>query len=110
VNGGIEPLGDLPIGGLQRARTSDGIIEFGREARAIGAEGMQLGSQRLLSAIRLAPPFNRGRKRVERARKTSAGGIDGAWLGHSRQYPVEPQITPTFVGRKATNISCSASG
>jgi hypothetical protein len=46
---------------------------------------MQLSVERLLAAIRLVPPLDGGRKRIERKRKTLAGGLDGAPFPHSRR-------------------------
>src|SRR5262249_19245245 len=72
---------------LQRLGARRGGVELGGEPQAVGAERVELGVERLLAVIRIAPPLDRGRQRVERERKTFAGRIDGAWLAHSPRIP-----------------------
>ena len=76
VDGGIEPLGHLAIGDFQRAGARHRRIELGGETRAVGPERVQLGVQRLLAAVGLVSPLDRGRKRIECERKTFAGRVD----------------------------------
>src|SRR4029077_11598198 len=46
------------------------------------------------AVLGVAPPLDRGRQRVERERKTFAGRVDGAWLGHVRRNPSIPVAGP----------------
>jgi len=68
-----------------------GGVKLRGEARTVGAKRVQLGVQRLLAAVCFVPTPDRGRQRVERKRKTSAGRVNRAGLAHSRpligQYP-----------------------
>ena len=65
-----------------RARAAAASSSEASRERSV-AERMQLGGERLLAAVGLAPPLDRRLQRVERERKTLAGGVDGARLGHS---------------------------
>src|SRR5262249_61452183 len=84
VDGGIEPVGDLAIGDFQHARARYRRIELRGETRTVGAERVQLGVQRLLAAVGLVSPLDRGRDGIECAGKTLAGARHGAGLG---EYP-----------------------
>src|SRR5262249_40822245 len=85
VDRGIEPLRNLAVGRLQPPRARRGGIKLGSEPRAVGAERVQLGIERLLAAIGLLPPLDRGGQCIERKRKALAGGIDGADVVHAAQ-------------------------
>src|SRR5919109_5017572 len=106
VDGGIEPLGDLAIGCLQRPIARGRGVELRGKARAIGAERMQLSVECLLAAIRLVPPLHGSRKRIEREGKTFAGGLDGARFRHSRPTPSLGELHNRFVSPMAGEIFC----
>src|SRR5262249_62223716 len=101
--GGVrERGGAFAIGDYQRAGARHRRIELRGETRAVGAERVQLGVQRLFAAVGVVSPLDRGRKRIECERKTFAGRVDGAGLGHSRQPPGRGRYRPdsTTVWRK----------
>jgi hypothetical protein len=67
---------------------------------------VQLGVQRLLAAVGFVPPLDRGRKRIECERKTLAGRVDGAGLGHPRQ-PLGPADTGRIRQPGSVKIFCA---
>src|SRR5262249_51011756 len=103
-DGGIEALGDLAVGGFERARTGRGGVELGGEPRAIAPERVHLRVELFTLLIGLAPPFHRRRQRIERKRKTFAGRVDGVGLGHIGWLPPCGPIAAYFVSLKATRI------
>jgi len=56
-------------------------------AVAVVAERMQLGSERRLLPVGDLAPLDRGRERIERERKTSAGSLDRVRFGHRNNIP-----------------------
>src|SRR5262249_15407658 len=102
--GGIEPLSDLAIGDFQRTGTRHRRVELGGEARAVGAERVQLGVERLLAAVGLVPPLDFGRARIECNGRTFAGRVGGAGLGHSRQPPVAGRYGPDSTAGRRKNL------
>src|SRR5262249_61392135 len=85
-----------------RAGGPPGRVRLRGETRGVGAEPVARGAQRLLAAVGLMSPLDPGRKRLECERKTFAGRVDGAGLGHSRHPPGRGRYRPdsTAVWRK----------
>ena len=81
-DGGVEPLGDLAVGRLQFARARGLAVERVGQPGAIEAERLHLADQRLLVAVGLPPPLDRGIERVERHRQTFDRDIDCALFRH----------------------------
>ena len=81
-DGGVEPLRDLAVGRLERARARGLAVERGGKPGAVDAQRVQLARQPLLVAVGFAPALDRGIERVERQRQTLHRGIDCALLGH----------------------------
>ncbi len=81
-DGGVQPLRDLAVGGLQPARARGFAVERGGEPGAVDAERVELARQPLLAAVGLAPALDRGIEPVERKRQTLDRCIDRALLGH----------------------------
>src|SRR5262245_61129047 len=65
IDRSIESLGDFAVGALQGASAGGGGIKLGGEPRAVGAQRVQLGGERRLAPVGLAPALDRGRERVE---------------------------------------------
>jgi hypothetical protein len=83
-DGGIEPTGNLVIGGFERTRARRGSIEIGGQARAIGTECVQLIDESLFGAIRLAPPLGGRLEPIERQHQALGCSVDCASIGHCR--------------------------
>src|SRR5439155_2689720 len=49
VDGDVEAARDLAVGGLERARARNRVVEIGGELGAIGSERVQLRGERLLA-------------------------------------------------------------
>ena len=60
-----DPAGHAPERELESSLRPRSMREFVGQARAVGAERVQLGVQRLLAAVGFVPPLDRGRKRIE---------------------------------------------
>src|SRR5262245_20395418 len=82
VDGGVEPMRDFPVRALERAHPRGLNIEIGGKPGAIRAERLELGPQRLLAAVRVAPTLERSLKRIERQGKTLGCSVDRACVGH----------------------------
>src|SRR5215470_2085422 len=82
IDGGVESMGDLPVRALQRAHPRGLSIEISGKPRAIRAERLELGAERLSAAVGVTPTFQRGLERVERQGETLAGRVDRACVGH----------------------------
>src|ERR1019366_281041 len=85
-DGGVQPLRDLAIGGLQPARARGFAVERGGKPGAVDAQRVELARQPLPAAVGLAPALDRGIERVERQRQTLHCAIDRALVGH-RLHP-----------------------
>jgi len=94
---GIEPPRDVATDVLERAGARGGVIELGGKPRTVIAERMQLGSERRLLPVGDLAPLDRGRERIERERKTSAGSLDRVRLGHRNNIP---DHSPAFEATK----------
>src|SRR5262249_60671222 len=103
-DGGAGPRSALAIGDSRGRGTRHRGVELGGEARAVGAERVQLGVERLLAAVGLVPPLDCGRERIECKRKTFAGRVDGGGLGHSRQPPWAGRYGPDSTAGRRKNL------
>src|SRR5262249_36799488 len=70
IDGGVEPMGDFPVRALERAHPRGLSIEIGGKPRAIRAECLELGPERLLAAVGIAPTLQRRFQRIERQGET----------------------------------------
>src|SRR5262249_55430916 len=83
----IEPARDLPVGGLELPRSRHRRIELGRETRAVGVEGVDLGRQRGVTAILVNATLDRRLERLERDLQASGRRVDLAGFRHSDLAP-----------------------
>jgi len=65
VDGCIQALRNLAIGGFQAARAGDGIIELVRQPRTIGVQRMNLVRQTRLLIRAIEPPLERSFQRLQ---------------------------------------------
>jgi hypothetical protein len=78
----IDPARNFPRGGFQSAGTRRRMIEFACKPRPIGAERVDLGDERILPTIELAPPVRRRFQRIKSKRQALAGELDGIVVAH----------------------------
>src|ERR1700688_1189099 len=95
-DGGVQPLSDLAVAGLQPPRARGFAIERGGEPGAVNAQRMELARQPLLVAVGLAPALDRGIERVERKRQTLYRAVDCTLVRH-RLRPHSKTLAATNV-------------
>jgi hypothetical protein len=78
----IDPARYLAGRRLQTAGACGRMIEFARKARAVGAERMDLGDERILAAVDFVPPLGSRFERVKCMRQPLACRLDGIAIAH----------------------------
>src|SRR5690242_16142998 len=98
LDGGIETARNLPVCGLEAARASRGLIEFGGKPRTVGIEGMQLVGKLNSAACSLEPSLDRRLERIERVVDTLRHRLDGVGVGDRRSArPPKAKATRKFL-------------
>ena len=98
---GIDPAGDVAVGGFEAAAAGKHRRQIGGEPGAVGGERMDLLAQRRPLAVALDPALDRGVERIQRLRKTPRRLLDRCLLGHGfvQSGPILIRAVNTAIAR-----------